>query len=98
MKIFQFNTIKDFEEAFQDLETLVDISKETVQGIVKAIDTNKKVADLYKIDIISDPHLYVVRLPKSEWESTLKNCMSYFEKADRVDETIDTFQLIKRLK
>lgn len=98
MKSYQFNTIEDFELAFEDLDLLIDISKETVDGIVRAIKEGKRVADLYTVDIASDEYIYTLKLPKSEWQSALKSCMSHFEKADRVDDVIDTFQVLKQLK
>lgn len=98
MKSYQFDNIEDFELAFEDPLRLADISKDTVDAISKALKEGKKVAELYTIDIADSDEIYTLKLPKAEWESALKSCMSHLEKIDRVDDVIDTFQVLKQLK
>jgi hypothetical protein len=98
MKVYTYNTIEEFEDAYQDIETLVEHSKTIVEVLSKAVGTDVKEVDFFQIDINDTAEVYTIKAKRSEWISALESCLSHMEKYGLVDEVIDTYSLIQKLK
>lgn len=97
MVVFKFNTIEEFEEAFEQPDKLAEFARATSIGIQVAFIEEKQVADVYTIDILGDPNVYKVKIEKKEWKPCLERCLTYMEKMEMVDDVIDAYQLIQKL-
>ncbi len=98
LKTFQFGTIDDFENSMEDSQVLANLSKTTVDRLQAGLQAGLNKADLYRIELEDTATIYTVSLSKKDWVTTAQNCLSHLEKVGRVDDVIDTYQLIKQLK
>jgi hypothetical protein len=98
LQTFQFETIDDFENSMEDSEVLANLSKITVDRLQGALQEGLPKVDLYKVELQDTATTYTVSLAKKDWATTAQNCLSHLEKVGRVDDVIDTYQLIKQLK
>ena len=95
MKQFFFEHPEEFEEFFKG--TNLQISDAIVQGIRVAVKHKKKSADLFEVGFEGDDNIFEIALPLPEWPVALNNCLKHYEDAERFDDAIDTFQLLKEV-
>lgn len=98
MKTYTYSTVEEFEDSYEDIDVLVEHSKEIVKAISEGFSKKVKEVELFAIDIEKDDNYYVVKAKSSEWSSALESCLRHFEKAGLVDESIDAYQLIQIVK
>ena len=94
MKRFTFDALDDFESFFSGTNN--DVTDAIVAGIREAIENKKKTADCFELGFDEEDDFFEVSLPKSEWPQALSACMNKYEEAERYDDVIDTFQLLKQ--
>ena len=94
MKRFTFDALDDFESFFSGTNN--DVTDAIVEGIKEAIENKKKTADCFELGFDEGDDFFEVSLPRSEWAQALSACMTKYEEAERYDDVIDTFQLLKQ--
>lgn len=98
MKTYTYSTIEEFEEAYQDSAVLAEHSREMVKAISEGFEKGTKEVEVFAIDIEHLNEFYVVKSKASEWEFALESCLRHLEKVGAVDDAIDTYELIKKIK
>ena len=93
MKQFNFDTAEDFENFFSGRN--LEVADAITEGIRLAVNAKKKNADLFEVAFDGDDNYFEIGLPISEWPVALNNCLNHYEVAERFDDVIDTFQLLK---
>jgi len=94
MKRFTFDALDDFESFFSGTNN--EVTDAIVEGIKKAIENKKKTADVFELGFDEEDDFFEVSLPLSEWPQALSACMNKYEEAERYDDVIDTFNLLKQ--
>lgn len=95
MKQFFFEHPEEFEQFFKGRN--LQISDAIVEGIKVAVKQKKRNADLFEVGFEGDDNIFEIGLPLSEWPVALNSCLTYYEEAERFDDAIDTFQLLKEV-
>lgn len=95
MKQFNFDTAEDFENFFSGRN--LEVADAITEGIRLAVNAKKKNADLFEVAFDGDDSYFEIGLPSSEWPVALDNCLRHYEEAERFDDAIDTFQLLKEV-
>ena len=95
MKQFNFDTPEDFEKFFSGRN--LEVADAITEGIRVAVKAKKKTADLFEVSFDGDDNYFEVALPVGEWPVALDNCLRHYEEAERFDDAIDTFQLLKEV-
>lgn len=98
MTTYTYSTVEEFEDSYQDTAVLAEHSKVIVKAISEGFQKELKEVDLFAIDIEHLSQYYVVKAKASEWVSALESCLRHLEKVGCVDEVIDTYQLIQKVK
>ena len=94
MKRFTFDEVTDFSTFFSGNNS--EITDAIVEGIKEAIEAEKEEAELFELGFNEEDDFFEVSLEKGEWPQALSACMTKYEKAERYDDVIDTFQLLKK--
>ena len=94
MKRFTFDQVTDFSDFFSGDNH--EVTDAIVAGIKKAMESNKKIADVFELGFDEEDNFFEVQLPLSEWPQALSACMTKYEDAERYDDVIDTFELLKK--
>lgn len=97
LETYTYNTIEDFEKDYENPESLAGYSKVIYNQIKKGISENKSIIDLYLVEILKDNTVYRTSLPKSEWGSALKSCITHLEAIEDFDAVLDVYELSKKL-
>lgn len=92
-----FKNLEELSDYFQSEEGVLENSKAILKIISKAYSENKKVANLFAIDLEDEETEMTVKITRAEWVKALKNCLVVFEKNEEPDESIDTYLLIQKL-
>ena len=95
MKRFTFDALDDFEDFFSGTNN--EVTDAIVAGIRTAVANKKKQADCFELGFDEDDNFFEVCLPQSEWPQALSACMTKYEEAERYDDVIDTFTLLKQV-
>lgn len=95
MKQFNFDTAEDFENFFTGRN--LEVADAITEGIRLAVRAKKKNADLFEVSFDGDDTFFEIGLPESEWPVALSNCMTHYEEAERFDDVIDTYTLLKEV-
>jgi hypothetical protein len=95
MKQFNFDTPEDFESFFSGRN--LEVADAITEGIKVAVKAKKKNADLFEVAFDGDDNYFEIGLPLSEWPVALNNCLNHYQEAERYDDAIDTFQLLKEV-
>ena len=95
MKQFNFETPEEFANFFTGRN--LEVADAITEGIRIAVKNKKKNADLFEISFEGDENYFEIELPLSEWPVALNSCLKHYEEAERFDDAIDTFQLLKEV-
>lgn len=99
MKEFKIPTVNYPElESVQDAIELLNKEEDlkynrVLEAIEEGYKNDLKFVDLFKLKIIN-PHTYIMRCHKHEWETCLLECLKYFEK----NENFEKCAKIKKIK
>ena len=93
MKQFNFDSAEQFEQFFTGRN--LEVADAITDGIRVAVKAKKRNADLFEVAFDGDDNYFEIGLPISEWPVALNNCMNHYEEAERFDDVIDTYQLLK---
>ena len=94
MKRFTFDEITDFSSFFNGNNP--EITDAIVEGIREAMDANKNEADLFELGFNEEDDFFEVSLEKGEWSQALSACMNKYEQAERYDDVIEAYTLLKK--
>lgn len=95
MRQFNFDTPEQFQSFFTGRN--LEVADAITEGIRVAVRSKKKEAELFEVSFDGDDNYFEIGLPSSEWPAALSNCLSHYEEAERFDDAIDTFQLLKEV-
>ena len=95
MKQFNFDSAEQFESFFTGRN--LEVADAITDGIRVAVTAKKRNADLFEVAFDGDDNYFEIGLPSSEWPVALDNCLRHYEEAERFDDAIDTFQLLKEV-
>jgi hypothetical protein len=96
MKTYNYSTIEDFEINFE--KDLVEKSTTIVQAIQEGINKNLTEVVPFAIVLESLEGEYIIKIKRTEWANALTSCLKHLEKTEKIDEIIDTYQLLQKLK
>ena len=94
MRRFTFDEVTDFSTFFDGDNP--EVTDAIIKGIKEAIEKGKDEAELFELGFNEEDDFFEVQLPKSEWPQALSACMNKYEEAERYDDVIDTFNLLKQ--
>ena len=94
MKRFTFDEVTDFSNFFDGNND--EITDAIVEGIKEAIEAKKDEAELFELGFNEEDDFFEVSLEKGEWPQALSACMTKYEEAERYDDVIETYQLLKK--
>ena len=94
MKQFTFDKVTDFSDFFSGDNN--EVTDAIVDGIREAIEDGKDIADLFELGFTEEDDFFEVSLELSEWPQALSKCLELYEQAERYDDIIDTYQLLKK--
>jgi len=94
MKRFTFDEVTDFSNFFDGNND--EITDAIVEGIKEAIEAEKDEAELFELGFNEEDDFFEVSLEKGEWPQALSACMTKYEDAERYDDVIETYQLLKK--
>lgn len=94
MKRFTFDEVTDFSNFFNGNND--EITDAIVEGIKEAIEAEKDEAELFELGFNEEDDFFEVSLEKGEWPQALSACMTKYEDAERFDDVIETYQLLKK--
>ena len=94
MKRFTFDEVTDFSTFFDGNND--EITDAIVEGIKEAIEAEKDEAELFELGFNEEDDFFEVCLDKGEWPQALSACMTKYEDAERYDDVIETYQLLKK--
>jgi hypothetical protein len=92
-----FKNMEELSDYFQSEEGLLQNSKAILKIISEAYSENKKVANLFAIDLEDEETEMTVKITRPEWVKALRSCLAVFEKNEEPDESIDAYLLIQKL-
>ena len=96
MKRFTFDEVTDFDTFFSGNNP--EVTDAIVSGIQEAIEESKDSADCFELGFHEEDDFFVISLPKSEWNQALSACMKKYEDAEKYNDVIDTYNLLKTIK
>ncbi len=91
-----FNSPEEFEGLFKG-KTLA-VTRSIISGIQKAMEVNKKSADLFEISFEEVELTYEISLPQKQWQKALENCLDHLHLENLADEQIDCWRLLEAAK
>lgn len=94
MKRFTFDQVTDFSDFFSGDNH--EVTDAIVEGIKEAIESKKKTAQCFELGFTEEDDFFEVELPLSEWPQALSACMSKYEEAERYDNVLDAYELLKK--
>jgi hypothetical protein len=96
MKKLRFDTVKEFEEAFNSKTK--SVTDAIVFGIETAVAKRAKSAQIFELTFAEAEVVYEISLPSSQWVVTLEKCLDYYHKTEESDQAIDTWKLLEAVK
>lgn len=94
MKRFTFDEVTDFSNFFAGNNS--EVTDAIVEGIKEAIEAEKDEAELFELGFNEEDDFFEVSLEKGEWPQALSACMSKYEEAERYDDVIEAYELLKK--
>jgi len=91
-----FSSTEEFEGLFKN-KTLA-VTRGIVQGVEKAMQANKRTAQLFELQFDDVDTLYEISLPKSQWVNALESCLEHLHANELPDEQIDCWKLLEAAK
>ena len=91
-----FKNTDKFEILFRS-KTL-KVTDAIVSGIEKAMQANKKQANLFEITFEEIETAYEISLNRSEWTNALENCLDHYHSLELADQQIETWKLLEAAK
>lgn len=95
MKQFSFDSAEEFEKFFTGRN--LQVADAITEGIRVAVKEKKREAELFEVSFGEDDNYFEIGLPFGEWPVALSNCLKHYEEAERFDDAIDTYQLLKEV-
>jgi hypothetical protein len=96
MRKLQIESLEELESVFK--EKTVDMTTNIRDSIQEAIDSKKKTALLFEIEVDGMDTSFEISITSKEWMRALENCLKHYEEWGMSDEAIDTWQLIQKVK
>jgi hypothetical protein len=96
MRKLQIESLEELENIFR--ERSVDMTNNIREGIEEAMNSSKKTAILFNIEMEGMDTSFEISLTSKEWLTALENCLKHYSEWEMSDEAIDTYLLIKKLK
>ena len=96
MKKLHFESAAQFETLFENQNR--EVTDAIVKGIEKAMEGNKKSADLFIITFDKSEHMYEISLPQPHWIVSLESALQYYTDNKCTDEAIDCWKLLECAK
>lgn len=92
----QFENTEEFESLFKN-KTL-SVTRGIIQGIEKAMQQNKRTAQLFELEFIGADNVYEISLSQSQWVTALESCLEHLHARELPDEQIDCWKLLEAAK
>jgi len=92
----QFNSTDEFESLFK--RKTLSVTRGIIQGIEKAMQQNKRSAQLFELEFLGADNLYEISLPQSQWVNALESCLEHLHAKSLSDEEIDCWKLLEAAK
>ena len=96
MRKIHFESTDDFQHLFSKKNK--EVCDSIVSGIEKAMQDNKKTAELFQLSFDNHEDAYEITLTQASWEVSLEECLAFYHKNDLSDEAIDTWKLLEAVK
>ena len=94
MKRFTFDEVTDFSDFFSGNNH--EVTDAIVEGIKEAIEAEEDEAELFELGFDEEDDFFEVSLEKGEWPQALSACMNKYEEAERYDDVIEAYELLKK--
>ena len=91
-----FQSTSEFETLFKNKKP--SVTRSIIQGIEKAMSSNKRIAPLFEITFDEVDIMYEISLPRSQWIPALENCLEHLQEIGDADEQIDCWKLLEAAK
>ena len=91
-----FNTTDEFEVLFK--RKTLSVTRSIIKGIEKAMQGNKRSAQLFEITFEGADNMFEIALPQKEWVVALESCLEHLHSQDLPDEQIDCWKLLEAAK
>lgn len=91
-----FGSTEEFESLFRNKSLAV--TRGIIQGVEKAMQENKRTAQLFELQFDEVDTLYEISLPKSQWVTALESCLEHLHAKELPDEQIDCWKLLEAAK
>jgi hypothetical protein len=91
-----FNNTEEFEDLFKNRKK--EVTDGIVHGIEKAMQGNKRTAELFEISFVEYSRMFEISLPRSQWVHALEACLEHYHEMELADEAIDTWKLLEAAK
>ena len=96
MRKLEIQSLEELEDLFK--EKTVDMTNNIKESIEEAMLAKKKTAMLFEIQAEGLDTSFEISITTKEWLTALENCLKHYEEWHMVDDAIDTWQLIQKLK
>ena len=96
MKKLQIQSLEELNDIFK--EKSVDMTTNIRDSIQEAFASKNKTAFLFEIEVDGMDTSFEISITTKEWETALHNCLNHFREWQMVDDEIDTWQLIQKIK
>jgi len=94
MKRFTFDEVTDFSNFFSGNNQ--EVTDAIVEGIKRAVEAEEDEAELFELGFDEEDDFFEVSLEKGEWPQALSACMTKYEEAERYDDVIEAYELLKK--
>ena len=94
MRRYTFDEETDFSRFFDGDNP--EVTDAIIKGIREAIEKGKDVAELFELEFNEEDDFFEISLEKGEWPQALSACMTKYEKAERYDDVLDAYELLKK--
>ena len=94
MRRFTFDEVTDFSTFFDGDNP--EVTDAIIKGIKEAIEKGKDEAELFELGFNEEDDFFEISLEKGEWPQALSACMTKYEKAERYDDVIEAYELLKK--
>lgn len=91
-----FQTTDEFTELFKAKK--IATTDSIVSGIEKAMQGNKRTANLFELSFGDTERMFEISLPKNQWVNALESCLEHYHELGKSDEAIDTWKLLEAAK
>ena len=91
-----FESPEEFENLFETNNKKTN--DQILDSIRKAMNDNKKIANLWSITFSAHPHAYSVSLPSEHWANVLEQILEFYTEEGYSDEAIDCWEILECAK